>query len=261
MRDAHCAVSSTARAGPGGRGCLGLLSPTGVRALEASFSCVGPCHVQLCHVPFSWGSSVSSQPGELGLRLGLELGSDLVVLCRCGPMHTLWALQPHDSNTAGLRPHCCFFQSRCPHRLFFPIKSGCYREQVKGGGGGAGSIPQALWVLSGNSCAQDICPNHSLSSTFFLACLCWGQARPHISRSWMQNSSRCERVSLSKVSQGWLPPWCRSPSSHSPNLPLRMCQEHGQLRPASSMAGDLPRHLLGHHQPPPVFTLSSPKWV
>lgn len=169
-------------------------------------------------------------------------------------MHTLWAPQPHGSNAAGLRPHCCFFQSHCPHRLFFPHKIGTLLGAGERRRGKAGSILQALQVLSGTA-VLDISP---LSSTFFLGCLCCGQARPHISRSWMQNSSRCERVSLSKVSQGWLPPWCRFPSSHSPNLPLPRCQEHGQLRPASFMAGDLPRHLPGH-QPPPVLTLWSPK--
>lgn len=165
-------------------------------------------------------------------------------------MHTLWAPQPHGSNAAGLRPHCCFFQSHCPHRLFFPHKIGTLLGAGERRRGKAGSILQALQVLSGTA-VLDISP---LSSTFFLGCLCCGQARPHISRSWMQNSSRCERVSLSKVSQGWLPPWCRFPSSHSPNLPLPRCQEHSQLRPASFMAGDLPRHLPGH-QPPPVLTL------
>lgn len=164
----------------------------------------------------------------------------------CGPMHTLWAPQPHGSSTwqhCRLRPCCCIFQSRCPHRLFFPREIGILLVTGERRRGEAGSILQALQVLSGSSYARDISPKNPLSCTFFFGSLCWGQARPHISRSWMQNSSRCERVSLSKVSQGWLPPWCRSPSSHSPNLPLRMCQERGQLPPASPMAGDLPRHL------------------
>lgn len=171
-------------------------------------------------------------------------------------MHTLWAPQAHGSNTAGLRPHCCFFQSHCPHRLFFPHEIGTLLGTGERKRGKAGSIPQALQVLSGTA-VLDISSNRPLSSTFFLGCLCWGQARPHISRSWIQNSSRCERVLLSKVSQGWLPPWCRSPSSHSPNLPLQRCQEHGQLRPASFMAGDLPRHLPGHQHLP--SSLSGPQ--
>lgn len=152
----------------------------------------------------------------------------------CGPMHTLWAPQPHGSSTwqhCRLRPCCCIFQSRCPHRLFFPHEIGILLVTGERRRGEAGSILQALQVLSGSSYARDISPKNPLSCTFFFGSLCWGQARPHISRSWMQNSSRCERVSLSKVSQGWLPPWCRSPSSHSPNLPLRMCQERGQLPP------------------------------
>lgn len=53
-----------------------------------------------------------------------------------------------------------------------------------------------------------------------LAAVSISQARPHTSRSWTQKSPRGERLSLLNVSQGWLPPWCRSPSSHSPNLPL-----------------------------------------
>lgn len=39
LRNGDCAVPSTARAGPRGRGCLGLLSPTD---FEASFSVWGP---------------------------------------------------------------------------------------------------------------------------------------------------------------------------------------------------------------------------
>lgn len=42
LRSGDCAVSSTARAGPGDRGCLGSLSPTSVTALGASFSVWGP---------------------------------------------------------------------------------------------------------------------------------------------------------------------------------------------------------------------------
>lgn len=46
------AVSSTARSSPGGRGCLGLLSPTGITALEASFSVWGPAVSSSAMFPF-----------------------------------------------------------------------------------------------------------------------------------------------------------------------------------------------------------------
>lgn len=54
------------------------------------------------------------------------------------------------------------------------------------------------------------------------SCPLWGhQLRTQASSSLMQNCSCRASTSLLKVAQGWLPPWYKSPSNHSPNWPLK----------------------------------------
>jgi len=144
------------------------------------------------------------------------------------------------------RSRCSRSPSHCPHRRLA-------REVGVLAGTGwrdAGTTPcasrQAGWVLAGSRRVQGggprACPQSHLRPLGR-----GGQGRPHTSRSWTQNSSRDERVSLPKVSQGWLPPRCRAPSSHSPNLPLRRCPGRGWLRVPCSV----PRPPPGD-QPPPA---------
>lgn len=108
-------------------------------------------------------------------------------------------------------------------------------------------------------CLQDGAQQRSAPRTVASA-VSWApgarQARPHTSRSRTQNSPRGERLSLLKVSQGQLPPWCRSPSSHSPNLPLGHAEAVLSQGPPAAPAR--PAELCGcPYLPAPTISMST----
>lgn len=94
---------------------LELPSPCGALLCPALLPALLPG--QLCLIPARW----------VGAGLGLRVRVRFRVSCALSlwaHANTPMAPQPRGSSTAGLRPHCCFSQSRCPHRLFFPHETG-----------------------------------------------------------------------------------------------------------------------------------------
>lgn len=202
-------------------------------ALKTCSSVWGPCGAWPCRAPSCQGGSASSRPGRV---LGAMVGS--------GPAATLGTPAWLQQHCGGLKSHCSLSPSRCPHRLLAHEMGTLVGTGWREAGVRLCNHPGRVGgYWQGRAVHETLVPKHPPDATFVPRCGWQGQARPHTSRSWTQNSSRAERVSLSKVSQGWLPPWCRSPSSHSPNLPLGRCQRHDQPgvpSPASSMPGHLP---------------------
>lgn len=169
--------------------CLVLLASCCSRSLLLH---VGLCGAWPHHALSSWGGSMSSWPGRV-----------LSAMVGASPAATPAWWQQH---CRGLRSHCRLSLSRCPHQLLAHemgtlLGTGWREARVRLCTIPAGLVSVGREQLFTSHRSQSIPPD----ATSVPRCGWQCQARPHPSRSWTQNSSQGERVSLSKVSQGWLP--------------------------------------------------------